>query len=165
MELMLSNVFSSELTMSSREIAEVTGKRHPDVNRDIKTMFKDLERDVSRNACIYLDSMNRQQIEYVLDANLTLTLMTGYNTKLRNAIITRWQELEQKSASFQEQFNKICAKENLDAAIGSYHGRGLAERKKTKKNNDCSKQYLLSQMQLTLGLEQRGSNSQIQISR
>ena len=152
MELMLSSIFSSELTMTSREIAEVTGKRHPDVSRDVKTMFKELEKDVSRNARIYLDSMNRQRIEYVLDANLTLTLMTGYSTKLRNAIITRWQQLESQAASLQDQFNKICAKENFDAAIGSYHGRGLAERKKTKKHNHYAKQYLLREMQPKLGL-------------
>ena len=151
MELVISNLFNSNVKMTSREIAEVTGKRHPDVSRDVKTMFKELEKDVSRNARIYLDSMNRQRIEYVLDANLTLTLMTGYNTKLRNAIITRWQELENQTVSLQDEINKICAKEKFDYAIGSLHGKGLAERKKTKKVNGNILQNLLSQAQLTLG--------------
>ena len=80
--------------------------------------------------------------------------MTGYNTKLRNAIITRWQELENQTLSLQDEINKICAKENFDKAIGSIHGKGLAERKKTKKVNQNIFQSLMSQAQLTLGLRQ-----------
>jgi len=82
------------LTMSSREIAVLTGKRHPDVARDIGVMFDQLGEDMSSFARIYKDSMNRSQIEYLLDKNLTLTLVSGYSTILRHAIIKRWQELE-----------------------------------------------------------------------
>lgn len=154
MELVLSELFSSNLKMTTREIAEVTGKRHDHVKRDVDVMFKELELDAPNFGVIYLDSGNRQRIEYVLDLNLTLTLMTGYNTKLRNAIITRWQELENQTVSLQDEINKICAKENFDKAIGSIHGKGLAERKKTKKANQNIFQSLMSQAQLTLGLRQ-----------
>lgn len=154
MELILSELFSSNLKMTTREIAEVTGKRHDHVKRDVDVMFKELELDAPKFGVIYLDSGNRQRIEYVLDLNLTLTLMTGYNTKLRNAIITRWQELENQTVSLQDEINKICAKENFDKAIGSIHGKGLAERKKTKKANQNIFQSLVSQAQLTLGLRQ-----------
>ena len=47
-------------TMSSREIAEITEKRHPDVKRDIEVMLGQLQEDVSKFARIYFDSMNRQ---------------------------------------------------------------------------------------------------------
>lgn len=151
MELVLSNLFSNKLKMSTREIAEVTGKRHDHVKRDVDVMFKELELNAPDFGVIYLDSMNRQRVEYVLDANLTLTLMTGYNTKLRNAIITRWEQLENQTVSIQEQINKICAKENIDSHLGSFHGKGLAERKKTKKANKNIFQNLVSQAQLTLG--------------
>ena len=53
--------------MSSREISELTGKRHPDVMRDIWVMAEQLELDVSKFACIYRDSQNREQREYLLD--------------------------------------------------------------------------------------------------
>lgn len=81
-------------TMSSREIAELTDKRHPDVKRDIETMCSQLSLDVSKFAHIYLDSMNRQQTEYLLDKELSICLVAGYSAPLRMAIIQRWQELE-----------------------------------------------------------------------
>lgn len=81
-------------TMSSREIAKLCEKQHYHVKRDIETMFEQLEMDVSKFGYIYLDGMNRQQTEYLLNKDLTLTLVSGYNVKVRHAIIQRWQELE-----------------------------------------------------------------------
>ncbi|MDX0921792.1 hypothetical protein GOE05_03980 [Sinorhizobium medicae] len=85
--------------MSSREIADVTGKRHPDVKRDIERMLVDLEEDVSRFAHIYIDSMNREQTEYRLDRELTETLLLGYSAPLRRKVIKRLRELEAMVAS------------------------------------------------------------------
>ncbi|WP_132578809.1 Rha family transcriptional regulator [Pseudomonas sp. LP_4_YM] len=85
-------------TMSSREIAELTGKRHPDVKRDIQSMAKDLQEDVSSFARIYLDGMNRQQTEYLLDREHTDCLLTGYSAAMRMAVIKRWRELESQAA-------------------------------------------------------------------
>lgn len=82
-------------TMSSREIAGLTGKRHPDVKRDIQSMAKDLKEDVSSFARIYLDAMNRQQTEYLLDREHTDCLLTGYSAAMRMAVIKRWRELEE----------------------------------------------------------------------
>ncbi|WP_413038119.1 Rha family transcriptional regulator [Pseudomonas coronafaciens] len=81
--------------MSSLEIAELTGKRHPDVKRDIQSMTSELQEDVSIFARIYLDSMNRQQTEYLLDREHTECLLTGYSAKMRMAVIKRWHELEE----------------------------------------------------------------------
>ena len=151
MELVSSDLLSNDVTMTSREIAELTGKRHDHVKRDVEVMFKELELDTPKFGVIYLDSMNRQRIEYSLDEELTLTLVTGYSVKLRNAVIKRWKYLENQTVSLQHEINKICAKENFDKAIGSIHGKGLAERKKTKKSNSSIFQNLLSQAQLKLG--------------
>ncbi|MGH8418010.1 MAG: phage antirepressor KilAC domain-containing protein [Pseudomonas sp.] len=81
--------------MSSREIAELTGKRHPDVKRDIQSMVRDLREDVSSFAHIYQDSMKRNQTEYLLDREHTDCLLTGYSAPLRMAVVRRWRELEQ----------------------------------------------------------------------
>ena len=65
----------SQPTMSSREIATLCDKRHDHVKRDIDVMTEQLEIDVSKFAHIYLDSMNRQQTEYLLDKE---TCLCGY---------------------------------------------------------------------------------------
>lgn len=81
-------------TMSSREIAELTGKEHKNVKRDIENMLADLKEDALTFERIYLDSMNRQQNEYVLDREHTECLVTGYNAMLRMKVIKRLHELE-----------------------------------------------------------------------
>lgn len=86
-------------TMSSREISDLTGKRHPDVKRDIQAMAKELKEDVSIFARIYLDGMNRQQTEYLLDREHTDCLLTGYSAAMRMAVIKRWRELEAQVAA------------------------------------------------------------------
>jgi phage antirepressor YoqD-like protein len=82
--------------MSSREIAALTGKRHPDVKRDIQTMAADLKEDVSKFARICFDGMNRKQTEYLLDREHTDCLLTGYSAPLRMAVVRRWRELEEQ---------------------------------------------------------------------
>lgn len=88
-------------TMSSREIANVTGKRHNNVKRDIVSMLTDLEEDVLSFEHIYLDGYKREQVEYLLDRELTDTLLTGYSAKMRRAVIRRWSELEGQTAARQ----------------------------------------------------------------
>lgn len=81
-------------TMSSREIAELTGKEHKHVKRDIKKMLLDLDLDESKFGRIYLDSRNRLQEELCLERKLCDCLLTGYSTKARMKVIERWHELE-----------------------------------------------------------------------
>lgn len=151
--MFLQNISSvNQTTMSSREIAELTGKRHDHVKRDVEVMFKELGIDAPKFGVIYLDSMNRQRIEYILNQELIFTLVTGYSIKLRNAVIKRWLYLEQHTASLQQELNKWCAKENCDRAIGSMHGKGLAERKKTKRLNEATIGSIIKQMQLKLDI-------------
>lgn len=88
----------SRTTMSSREIAELTGKAHFHVKRDVLSMLKDLGEDASNFGCIYLDPLNREQTEYMLDREHTDCLLTGYSTAMRMTVIRRWHELEAQSA-------------------------------------------------------------------
>lgn len=85
-------------TMSSREIAELTGKRHDNVLRDIEKMAKDLE----ILDCLKFEVSEEinnlgfpvQRKVYKLNKEETLILVSGYSIKMRAAIIRRWQELE-----------------------------------------------------------------------
>lgn len=85
---------NSPATMSSREVAELTGKYHFHVLTDIRKMLSELEEDETAFRGIYLDSLNREQVEYRLDRELTDTLLTGYSAVLRRRVIARWRELE-----------------------------------------------------------------------
>lgn len=89
----------SRTTMSSREIANVTGKRHANVKRDIAAMLKELKLDVLSFEHIYLDGQNREQIEYMLDREHTDCLLTGYSAPMRMKVIRRWRELEQQQGA------------------------------------------------------------------
>ncbi|GLQ69356.1 Rha family transcriptional regulator [Gluconobacter albidus] len=81
-------------TMSSREIAELTGKRHRDVMRDIRVMLGKVEEDERKFARIYQDSHRRDQQEYALTQDLTYNLVLGYDPALRLKVVRRWMELE-----------------------------------------------------------------------
>ena len=89
----------NQKTMSSREIAQLCEKEHFNVKRDCEVMFKGLQLDAFKFEGIYFDSLNRQQTEYLLDEELTMTLVTGYNIVLRNRVIKRWKELEGQSVA------------------------------------------------------------------
>ncbi|MGM7950219.1 phage antirepressor KilAC domain-containing protein [Yersinia enterocolitica] len=90
-------VSKSVVTMSSREVAELTGKRHADVKRDIEVMMAQLNEDVSKFAHTYLDSMNRTQTEYLLDRDHVECLLAGYSAVIRMKVIRRLRELEDKN--------------------------------------------------------------------
>lgn len=86
-------------TMSSREISELCDKDHRHVRRDIQTMLLKLQMDVPKFGRIYIDSMNREQQEYLINKDLTLTLIAGYSVELRYRIVQRWQELEAQTSA------------------------------------------------------------------
>ena len=82
------------VTMTSREIADLTGKAHFNVLVDVRKMLLELGEDELKFQGIYRDSMNREQVEFHLDRELTDVLLTGYSAVLRRKVIARWRELE-----------------------------------------------------------------------
>ncbi len=92
----LQNFSQNEKTMTSKEIAELTGKRHDHVMRDIKGIFQRLENQSqpSFGVAEYKDAQGKPREMYILTKKETLLLISGYNVNLRMAIINRWEELE-----------------------------------------------------------------------
>ena len=80
--------------MSSLEIAEVTGKEHKNVMRDIQTLLSQGVDKLNFERISYKDSMNRVRDAYQLTHKGVLILASGYNPVLREKIINRWEELE-----------------------------------------------------------------------
>ena len=89
---------SGILTMTSREIAELTGKEHGNVMRDIRAMLEAISTDSNLNPCAnsssYTGKDGRQYPQYELDKNTCLTLLLGYDPVARMKVVKRWQELE-----------------------------------------------------------------------
>ena len=79
--------------MSSREIAELTGKRHDHILRDIETMAGFL--GTSPQIWGHLpDAYGRPQRVANLPRRECLILVSGYSIEMRARIIDRWQTLE-----------------------------------------------------------------------
>lgn len=86
------------VTMSSREIADLTGKQHAHVMRDIRTMLDGLGGQ-SNFGSTYFDVQGKERECYQLPKRETLVLVSGYSVELRAKIIDRWMELETQAPS------------------------------------------------------------------
>ncbi|MBD2786564.1 Rha family transcriptional regulator [Xenorhabdus sp. DI] len=121
--LAFANESENHLMMSSREIAELTGKRISDVHRDIRAMVPALyAADNGENIKSYKWDTDKEKMnafllhhkiqgvkiyfddrgyvyEFLLDRRHTEILVTGYDVKRRAAVIDRWFALESGSAA------------------------------------------------------------------
>ena len=82
------------LTMTSREIAELTGKEHKNVLADIRLMLEELGLTSADFSADLPDAYGRSQPGFTLPKRETYILITGYSVTMRAKIIDRWQELE-----------------------------------------------------------------------
>jgi len=87
---------TNKLTMTSREIAELTNKEHRNVLTDIRNMFEKLEIQSAEFSADYIDSRGRTYQEFKLPKDLTLTLISGYDVVLRYKVVKRVEELENR---------------------------------------------------------------------
>ena len=86
-------VFS--ITMSSRELADLTGKDHFHVMRDLRAMHGQLGAMFGGSIQKWIHPQNGQTYdEYLLDKDTSLTLLLGYDAVARMKVVKRWQELE-----------------------------------------------------------------------
>ena len=88
-------VMNNEVTMSSREIAELVGKEHKHVMRDLRVLSEQLGDMFEGVVQVWTHPQNKQQYEeYAIKRDTCITLLTGYDSVSRMKVIKRWQELE-----------------------------------------------------------------------
>ncbi len=112
------------LTMSSREIAELTGKDLGHVNRDIRAMLDSLEDDPELEHVREDKDARGYTVAFHLGRELTYTLLAGYSTQLRRRVIARWQELEAAQAKAPAELSRM---DILRLAMESEQARIQAE--------------------------------------
>ena len=82
--------------ISSNEIAELTGKRHDNVTRDIENQLKTLGLGLLKFEGTYINAQGKRLKCYLLDREQTEILVTGYSIPLRAKVIKRLHELERE---------------------------------------------------------------------
>lgn len=107
---------SNSLKMTSREIAEITGKRHDNVMRDIRNMEPAWEKvnALKFELVEYVDKKGEKRLEYQLDKREVLYVATKWNDEIRARIILRWEELENNLRNNQ---NVISLPQNYEEAL------------------------------------------------
>lgn len=102
------SVFTGEKGMSSLDIAEITGKKHYNVMRDIKSLLEqglqELNFELSFKIRELPNGGTKKDPYYKLTPKGCLILASGYDALLREKIINRLEQLEKHSLpSYQEQ--------------------------------------------------------------
>lgn len=107
---------SNSLKMTSREIAELAGKRHDNVMRDIRNMEPAWEKvnALKFELVEYVDKKGEKRLEYQLDKREVLYIATKWNDEIRAKIILRWEELENNLRNSQ---NVISLPQNYEEAL------------------------------------------------
>lgn len=97
----LATLSSTPATMTSREIAELIGKRHDHVLRDIDGILKTLSPDLGKGfkSSTYKDATGKENRMFIMDRDSTYCLVAGYDANARMRIIKRWQELEEQTSA------------------------------------------------------------------
>ena len=107
MEVLTLKEKTGELRMSSREIAEITGKQHKHVLRDIRNMEPAWEKvNGSKFGLVeYLDEKGEKRPEYQLNKEESLYVATKYNDETRAKLIMRWKQLEVENMELKSKLN------------------------------------------------------------
>lgn len=116
--------FQENKFMSSKNIAERTGKVHGHVIRDIRNMLEELEIDNPK-----MDDSDYQEVkddrgyasEILLNERLSLCLASGYSISLRMMIIDDWAEMKKPK--------ELSKKEILLIALEAEERAEIAEAK------------------------------------
>lgn len=91
-------IASAPKTMSSREIAELTGTQHKHVLENIRKVLEECGIQSAEFSADYKDEKGRTYPCFNLPRRECDLIIAGYSAKYRLAIIDRWHELERNQA-------------------------------------------------------------------
>lgn len=134
-------VVNNNDTMSSIEIAEVTGKSHYNVLRDIDKILEDGVAKLNFELGYYKDKNNQRRKMYNITKKGCYILASGYSPKLREAIINRLEELEN------EKKNGYNVKDIKDIIMSPDMIIAMATEIKKLRNDNVEKDRQLEQQQ------------------
>lgn len=136
-------------TMSSREIAELTAKRHDNVRADIEKIARELSLTFQEK--LEPSEGGRPSKIYLLGKRECLILVSGYSVELRARIIDRWMELEAAQSHALSpaeiliaQGNAMLAVEQRQLAIGAKQAeqdRQIAEQERRLNQIETATDY------------------------
>ncbi|WP_052399125.1 Rha family transcriptional regulator [Candidatus Francisella endociliophora] len=127
-----------DIKMTSRDIAELTGKNHADIMRDIRKEIADLGIELGESIFAltsYLDRSNRQSPQYIFSRKGIMQLALKYNPKTRFKVISKLEELEESNY---RNFNNTILHRTLElekqiAYNGSEWGRMGVDQREARK--------------------------------
>lgn len=156
MELILSDLFSgNSAKMTSLDIEVVTGSRHDAVKRTIERLAA--RGVIELPPLVGIKTSTKPTTAFVFSGDKakrdSLIVVAQLSPEFTADIVDRWIYLEKQNKSLTKQLEYWQTKEVDDMVIGSLHGKGLAERKKTKSENNGMIQTIINQMQLKLGVD------------
>lgn len=117
------NITNTKPTMSSKEIAEITGKEHKHVLRDIRNMLEELGGpDLDHEEFQGFRDERGYITEIRLNKRMSHILVSGYSIPHRAAIVDRWMELEERrplsmKELLKQQLAMLEEKERLEALV------------------------------------------------
>ena len=122
---------NNEQTMTSLEIAELTGKQHKDVMKAIRNMESSWEKVCGRKFALTSRTIvqpnggTREVPCYVLTKTETLYIATKFNDEARAKLVLRWEFLERERMAEQQQMAALPSPKKILAAADEIIGEGL----------------------------------------
>jgi len=103
-----------KLQMTSREVADLTGKRHENILTDIEKILESLnaaglEFQPSEHLDTYKDPTGRSLKQYRLNKQLTMTLVTKYDDARRYAVTGSFLTIMVNSRWSSKEFSSGCS--------------------------------------------------------
>lgn len=93
----MNQLMTNEITMTSLDVAEVTGKRHADLMKDIRKEIKEIGEEIAQGIFAlgsYKDKNNQDRPCYKFGKDGAMQLALKYDAKTRYLVIKKIEELE-----------------------------------------------------------------------